>query len=247
MIPVQVPAAEAVLVLRVRKLLAKRQKLANAFAANDKRIDPSWKSFRGTKAGQRVASVLADAFHGKCAYCEQESAKDVEHYFPKSVFPGRMFLWDNFLWACKNCDTEKLDEFPLDAQGNPVLIHPGREEPLDFFCWDFLSGKTVLHPDPARSERARQTRDLLRLDQFSISEERRNKLQNVVYLLSRVVNEDPVAADTIARLRDELAAHRPWLGIIRQLFTRPDRYAPLVAAAREKLPELVGWLREWMR
>jgi len=244
MIPVRIPPAEAALDTRLRKLLTKRQQRADTFAANDARIDPSWKSFRRTKSGQRIAACLSVTFHGKCAYCEQESAKDVEHYFPKSTYPKRMFRWENFLWACKNCDTEKLDEFPVDGRGNAVLLHPGRDEPFDYFCWDFLSGKMVLHPDPDRGERARQTRDLLRLDQFSIAEERRNKLANVRYLLARVVNEDPIEEDTIARLRDELAAHRPWLGIIRQLFRRPERHAPLVNAALVRLPALDNWLRE---
>ncbi len=246
MIPVRIPS-ETALEPRVRKLLAKRQKRADAFAKNDRRIEPSWKSFRGTKAAKGIALRLTQIFHGKCAYCEQESAKDIEHYFPKSAYPDRMFRWENFLWACKNCDTEKLDEFPVDPQGNAVLIHPGRDEPFDYFLWDFLSGKMVLHPDPARRERARQTRDLLRLDQFSIADERRNKFENVRYLLARLVKEEPVAEDTIARLRDELAAHRPWLSIIRQLFMRPDRYQLLVDAARAKLPALDAWLQEWNR
>jgi uncharacterized protein (TIGR02646 family) len=246
MIPVRIPQAEDVLDARARKLLAKRQEKANDFATNDSRVEPAWKSFRGTKSARQMAAVLAEIFHGKCAYCEQESAKDVEHYFPKCSYPGRMFLWDNFLWACKNCDTDKLDQFPLDSRENPLLLHPGRDDPLDYFCWDLLSGKMVLHPDPARGERARQTRDLLHLDQHSVAEERRNKLHNVVYLLARVVKEDPVAEDTLARLRDELAAHRPWLSIVRQLFTRPDHYQVLVEAARSKVPAINAWLKAWM-
>jgi uncharacterized protein (TIGR02646 family) len=246
MIPVQLPGEDA-LDARTRKLLAKRQGIANGYTEHDSRIDPAWKGFRKTQAAGKIATLLAWVFHGKCAYCEQELAKDIEHYFPKSRFPDRMFLWENFLWACKNCDTEKLDEFPLDADGAPVLIHPGRDEPFDYFRWNFRSGKMILHPDPARGERARQTRDLLGLDQFSITDERRNKFENVRYLLARVVKEDPVAEDTIARLRDELAPHRPWLSVIRQLFTPPNDYSPLVAAARAKLPELDIWLGEWNR
>ena len=119
MIPVKMPAVEAALDARTRKFLAKRHAVATALAPHHTRIDPYWKSFRATNSGKNLAAKLSGLFHGKCAYCEQESAKDVEHYRPKSLYPGMMFLWTNFLWACKNCDTDKLDKYPLDSNGNP--------------------------------------------------------------------------------------------------------------------------------
>lgn len=85
---------------------------------------------------------------------EQEAAKDTEHFYPKSRYPGRMFLWENFLWCCKTCNTEKLAVFPLDTSGNAVLLNPTRDEPLDFLGWDELSGKTIPHPEPALGHRA---------------------------------------------------------------------------------------------
>ncbi len=183
MIPIGIGAAEHRLSKRVYRLLAKRQAKAMAYEAHQ--IDPAWKSFRATKAGSEVAQVLSRLFHCKCAYCEQEAAKDVEHFFPKSRYPRRMFVWRNFLWCCKNCNTEKLAVFPVDAAGNAVLLNPTVDEPLDYLGWDELSGRIVPHADPVRGFRATQTRDLLGLDQFSLAEERRNKLANVRYLLAR--------------------------------------------------------------
>ncbi len=245
MIPVTLAKDTDVLSKRTRKLLAKRQSKATTLLPA--KIDSVWTSFRRTKSGNEVASVLSKLFHDKCAYCEQEAAKDVEHFYPKSRFPNRMFTWTNLLLSCKNCNTEKLAEFPLDASSNAVLLNPTQDEPLEYICWDELSGKIIPNPDPARSHRATQTRDLLRLDQFSLAEERRNKLANVVYLLSRVVTEVPIAKDTIDRLRDELVLHRPWLGIIRQLFRKPStKYTSLVATARAKLPQLNEWIRPWL-
>lgn len=157
-----------------------------------------------------------------------------------------MFLWTNLLRGCKNCNNAKRDRFPLDETGGPLLIDPAREEPLDYFAWDFLTGKMVLHPDANRQRRAEETRNLLDLDQEPIREERRQKLETVTYLLAQVVNESPISADTEERLCAELLPHRPWLGIVRQLFTRPAGFEPLVTEAIRKLPPITDWIKAWM-
>jgi uncharacterized protein (TIGR02646 family) len=141
---------------RTQRLLTNRQ--AQPMPIN---VQAQWKSFRATKACDEVASTLSGAFHGKCAYCENIEARDIEHFYPKSRYPDRMFRWENFLWSCKNCNTEKLATFPLSAGGEPVLLNPTLDDPLDFFRWDDLSGKIVPHPDATRAVRATRTRDLL--------------------------------------------------------------------------------------
>lgn len=245
MIPVDIPDAETALTKRTRDFLNRRQTSANQLDSNS--VETAWNSFRRTRSGEEVVHVLSGFFNGKCAYCEQESAKDVEHFYPKTKYQGRMFTWRNFLWCCKNCNTEKLAEFPLDAGGHAIILNPTIDDPLDYLCWDELSGKIVPHPDPVRGDRAISTRDMLALDQFSLSDERRNKLANVVYLLSRVISEQPIRPDTIERLRAELAPHRPWLGMIRQLFRRPSpRHRPLVREARRIFPELDKLISPWI-
>ena len=143
MIPIVLGSADARLTKRVCKLLEKRR--AKAMHYDPRQVDPAWTSFRATKAGTEVAQVLSGLFHCKCAYCEQEAAKDVEHFFPKSRYIQKMFLWTNFLWCCKNCNTEKLAVFPVNAAGNAVLLNPTVEEPLDYLGWDEVSGRIVPH------------------------------------------------------------------------------------------------------
>jgi len=48
------------------------------------------------------------------------------------------------------------------------------------------------------------------------------------------------------RLRDELAPERPWLAIVRQLFTFPGDRQRLLDAARQKLPEINDWVAAWL-
>jgi uncharacterized protein (TIGR02646 family) len=193
-----------------------------------------------------VDSALDAWSHTKCAYCEQIAAKDVEHFYPKADFPERMFRWDNFLRGCKNCNNAKRDRFPLTEQGEPILLDPTVDEPFDFLRWDFLTGRTLANPkEPART-RGETTRRLFDLDQEPLAEERRKKLWLVEYLLARVVREDPVSQETRERLQDELAPDRPWLAIVRQLFTFPRDRRLLLNAARKKLPDIDTWIASWL-
>lgn len=63
-----------------------------------------------------------------CNYCEHNLHSDIEHFYPKSLYPNKTFVWDNYLWACKKCNTDhKLAKFkifvPLGSN-NPVDITP---------------------------------------------------------------------------------------------------------------------------
>jgi uncharacterized protein (TIGR02646 family) len=239
--------AEDVLPSNVRSYLNRKSAEASKFPAGDARINTAWASFLGTAARRHVEAALDAQTRGKCAYCEAVAARDIEHFYPKSAYPARMFSWENVLKGCKNCNNAKVDRFPLDRGGRPLLIDPCSDEPLEYFVWDQWTGATGVSPIPALQPRALATRELFGLDQEPLREERRNKSLDVLYLLARVTNEDPVTPETRNRLYDHLQGHRPWLGIIRQLLTRPsDREGPLVNAALTKLPEIRTWTADWL-
>ncbi|MDX1944810.1 MAG: retron system putative HNH endonuclease [Pirellulaceae bacterium] len=230
---------------RTRQYLQTRQSEANQFLKGSTSINNAWNAFLKTKARAKISAALDTLSHEKCAYCEQVAAKDIEHFYPKGEFPERMFSWSNFLKGCKNCNNAKREWFPLYG-GSPLLIDPYSEEPLDFLRWDFTTGKTIMNPVEPAHTRAKETRDVFSLDQEPIREERRQKFLDVQYLLARVVEENPVGAETKDRLRDHLAANRPWLGIVRCLFRFPGRFQSLISSARQKLPEIDDWTKAWL-
>jgi uncharacterized protein (TIGR02646 family) len=80
-------------------------------------------------------------FQGKCAYCEAKIMHidygDIEHFRPKHTFPLLAVEWGNLLLACRVCNGAEFKgiKFPLDTNGNPLLIDPCTDEPnthLDF-------------------------------------------------------------------------------------------------------------------
>lgn len=247
MIHVRRPAEDAALSPKVRAALAKRKQTAGNLSAGDPKISTAWANFLSSKPKADVATALDQCFRFKCAYCEGAAAQDIEHFYPKTTYPQRMFDWDNFLRGCKNCNNFKLDKFPLTPTNAPLFLDPSRDDPLEYFVWDFQTGAIGVRPEPGFQERAQATRDELRLDMEPLREERRSKLATVLCLLALVVNQNPVSAATRIALQEALDHRRPWLGIIRQLFRRPGtQFRPLVEAARTKLPEIDQWIASWI-
>jgi uncharacterized protein (TIGR02646 family) len=95
---------------------------------------------------KQVKNALIAMFHGKCAYCESKitvvTYGSIEHFRPKSIYPGLTFEWNNLLFSCDICnDTgHKGNQFPLDRNGNPLLLDPtdGVTDPNMHlaFSWD---------------------------------------------------------------------------------------------------------------
>ena len=70
---------------------------------------------------------------GKCCYCETEippcgAGQEIEHFWPKSDYPRKRNLWTNLLLACSRCNHKKLDSFPIDDDGQPLVIDPTSPE-----------------------------------------------------------------------------------------------------------------------
>jgi HNH endonuclease len=98
----------------------------------------------------KVKDALVEMFHGKCAYCESKITTvtygAIEHFFPKSVYVDLTYEWNNLLLSCDLCNDAKHKgmKFPLDSDGNALLIDPtdGITDPTLHlkFVWDDVAG-----------------------------------------------------------------------------------------------------------
>jgi len=140
-----------------------------------------------------IKAKLTDNAIGKhyCGYCEHNEHSDIEHIYPKGLYPNKAFVWENYMWACKKCNSGlKLDKFKIfNSLGssniqditpphNPrtyiqplnedsVFINPRVDDPLDFLFLDLKSGVLVTHPSLTVTrdiERANYTLELLEID-----------------------------------------------------------------------------------
>lgn len=89
------------------------------FAERAKKANTKWDSKTsgaGKDAFAEVKSVLIEMCVGieTCVYCEDNEATDIEHIFPKKMFPEKAFLWGNYVLSCKTCNTTyKSDNFKV--------------------------------------------------------------------------------------------------------------------------------------
>jgi uncharacterized protein (TIGR02646 family) len=132
----------------------------------------SVKHWDGRRQAAHILSVLAALKHmaGKCEpcmYCVHSEAADIEHFWPKSPYPERMYVWENLLLACSICGKWKGAKFPLDDFGSPLLIDPTREDPWEFLDFDPVTGNLssrYLLSTGDFSQRGQETVSILHLD-----------------------------------------------------------------------------------
>lgn len=123
-----------------------------------------------TRNFRTLKPELLAKFNNQCAYCGTKLydplMADVEHFYPKSLYPHLMQDVDNLLIACRACNMIKSNKFPIDEDGNPLLINPATEKYSDHIARldnGYLEGLT---------ERGRETISVLQLNRPSLVEQR---------------------------------------------------------------------------
>lgn len=78
---------------------------------------PSFSDYRKYKP------FLRRDFQARCAYCERTEgylgggeAFEVEHFRPRSRFPGLATVYRNLYYACRKCNAHKSETWPSDDQ-----------------------------------------------------------------------------------------------------------------------------------
>ena len=121
-----------------------------------KPTDPHWRPFH-----DNVGRVFFDL----CAYCEETTRGEVDHFRPKSRFPERVYEWSTWVFACHDCNMNKLNKWPPHGYVDPCArTIPARPE--NFFYFDVLTGEIILKTglNAVRRQKALKMIDDLRLN-----------------------------------------------------------------------------------
>ncbi len=122
----------------------------------DRPTDSHWRRFHDD---------LNVVFGGLCAYCEETTKGEIDHFRPKSQFPDLVYSWFNWLFACHECNNAKTGVWPPLGYVDPCAFsRVDRAEHHFVFNTQtgFISPKQSLSPH--RSEKARRTIAQLRLN-----------------------------------------------------------------------------------
>jgi hypothetical protein len=132
--------------LQGEKRREKEMKLLRRAAGGGPFDDAFWDSIRAYWKPAR--EPLFRETQWKCAYCEsikeRDREGDVEHFRPKSVYWWLACCYDNYLFACKICNSDwKGNAFPIDG---PPLSAPCCLPGMDDTSLEKLVGTCT--PDP---------------------------------------------------------------------------------------------------
>lgn len=130
----------------------------------------------------------------RCHYCEDSKADEVEHLYPKDVYPELCYDWNNYFYSCGPCNTKKSNRCalvdaneqllnttpPKQKRNSPPIIpiaptsgmyafvNPETENPLNFFLLDLQAGSFEFSELPEDTtvefKRAKHTLDVLQLN-----------------------------------------------------------------------------------
>lgn len=117
---------------------------------------PKWiayyKKERASKPRSRwrdtaILEQLVTVFQQNCGYCGYATdikvvegsnavrhAGQVDHYIPVSADPEKVYVWDNYIWSCKDCNDSmgKHDYFDPDC----MIFNPCCRRDTDYLVFD---------------------------------------------------------------------------------------------------------------
>ncbi len=157
-----------------------------------KPTDSHWRSFHDD---------LERVFGGLCAYCEEITNGEVDHFRPKSKFPDLVYCWSNWLFACHDCNQAKSSSWPAGGYVDPCAMSKS-DRPECYFAFDVQAGVILANPSlsPRLRQKAQRTIHDLRLNDF-------HHLKNRVKWLELFSAAMPDAPNSLTTETTEILVH----------------------------------------
>jgi uncharacterized protein (TIGR02646 family) len=157
------PKAEA------QKLRTEQTNTNAKLASKTLDVQKEWKRARQNKPLKVAFDTLLEmaGSRERCMYCGDSQGTDIEHYWPKTPYPRKMFRWNNLLLGCTACGRDhKGTRFPLDADMKPLLINPTNDDPWRSLDFDPMTGNFSPRYDANRNPapKGQATVEVLGLD-----------------------------------------------------------------------------------
>lgn len=185
----------------------------------------------------RMATGIA-----RCMYCEDSQGSSIDHFWPKAGHPHRAFDWTNYLLACSICNSNaKRNQFPLDAGGQPLLIDPTADDPLDHLT---LTSLGVIR---ATTQKGHKSIGVFHLDRKKLERGRQRAWQALGIFITRYAQAVVDRDHDQARQIKDLVGDYPFASVLAHLLRAAGSPAAdavvdaRVLAALNSHPEIFGW------
>jgi len=228
---------------RTKTYLKKRQAVVNT----GEPVQRTWSTARRTKTLRNVFEtlvVMAGA-RARCYFCNDSRGTDIEHFWPKSRYPQRVFEWPNMLLVCSGCNRQKADQFPFDQDGQPLLIDPTKENPWDYLFFEPATGQVVARwdlqkdaPDPKGAATADET--ILPLNVEAVTEGRRRVVRRLVRAVRSYLLEaaEPDEIENAFDILQRTLSDNDDYGLTHWFLMRDGQHAEPFKTLREQYPTI---------
>jgi len=171
-----------------------------------------------------VLDALNHCHRSKCSYCEQiiDTDGDIEHFRPKAAYYWLAYRWDNLLLACRDCNSAKLQKFPLEDEAHRAATHRDdhrREKPLLLNpATDDIDTQIGWRADVAYAKQpvGQHTIATLKLNRISLVKRRMELLALVDRLVDvTALTDAPVATEAMAHLETMQTPNHQYSAMIR--------------------------------
>lgn len=200
----------------------------------------------------------------RCNYCEDSCADEVEHVNPKDFYPERVFVWENYVYACGPCSSGKSNKYAVwlsgavvelnshrrangvvpPPAGDHLFIDPRSEDPLQYLWLDISAGTfriVPLNEDNLEKEKASYTIEFLRLNREVLVRARENAYGGYRDRLSQYVkrrDEGAAASELESRRSDILRTPH---GTVWEEMKRQKDIVPELTEMFQAVPEALQW------
>jgi uncharacterized protein (TIGR02646 family) len=172
----------------------------------------------------------------RCMYCLDSHGTDIEHFWPKTPYPERMFQWPNLLLCCAECGRFKGDRFPV-SDGLPLLVDPTAEEPWLHLDFDPMTGNVVARFDIDQNDWSRKgqaTVETLKLDRReALAIGYQKTFRRLVAVIERFLKDNNASSESLLKLLQEADDH----GLLGWCFMGTGQLMPPFADLQAERPE----------
>ncbi|WP_337922149.1 HNH endonuclease [Vibrio cholerae] len=81
---------------------------------------------------REIKNEMMKDHNGQCVYCGKNmcspSEAVLDHFLPKSIYPEVALDRKNLVLACRDCNAIKSNKFPVDEEGNGLLLNPNVDD-----------------------------------------------------------------------------------------------------------------------
>lgn len=189
------------------------------------RYTPRWVAFYRNGEGTRPSDshwrdfswLLASAFHGLCAYCEDRDKGEVDHFRPKSRFPELVYGWTNWVFSCHSCNRAKGEAWPDVGYVDPCDASED-QRPERFFDFDAETGEILPRRGLIRAEVDRAWQMIHDLD-LNGWHHWRSRLEWVTFLRNALSAMDSESPSRIELVRAAASRDTRFSSVARAVFT----------------------------